>query len=298
MSNIRLPFITPYLRGMLMSALGMIIISPDGLLIRLIGKAGMWEIIFFRLLFMGLSLALMIAMRHRSRTIEIWRMIGMTGLLSALLMAFSSLGFVVAITHTTVTNTLVIVSTMPFFSAILGWWLIGEEVPSRTWVSITVALFGIGIIFSESLGGGTWLGDTMAGITSILMGLNLVILRKTKERDMTPALCLAGFIGAGLALLFASPSSVVPHDMAILALAGFIILPLSLALFLGGTRTVPAAEVALLALIETVLGPVWAWIGIGEVPSDMALIGGFVIISSITANAVLGMKRQKGSAKT
>ncbi len=289
---------TPYMRGISMSALGMIIISPDGLLIRLIDDAGIWQMTFFRSLFMGLSLALIIALRYRSRTLEVWRSIGKTGLFSALLMVGGNLGFVVAITYTTVANTLVILATMPFLSAVLGWWLIGEAVPSRTWVSITVALAGIGIIFVESLGGGTWLGDLMASATALLMGLNLIVLRKVRQRDMTPALCLAGFIGAGLALLFTQPSQIIAHDMAILALDGFIILPLSLALFLGGTRTVPAAEVALLALIETVLGPLWAWVGIGEAPSLMALVGGFIIIASITANAAIGIKRQRTQTET
>lgn len=293
MLNTTLPFKSPYLRGLAMSALGMIIISPDGLLIRLIDKAGMWEIIFFRLLFMGISLALILALRYRSRTVEVWSSIGKAGLFSALIMAASSLGFVISITHTTVANTLVIVATMPFMSAVLGWFLINEKVSLGIWVSIAIALAGVLMIFAESTGGGSWLGDLAAGVTAALMGLNLVVLRKARQRDMTPALCLAGFLGAGLALLFAQPSSVIAHDMYILALAGFVILPLSLALFLGGTRTVPAAEVALLALIETVLGPVWAWIGIGEAPSSMALIGGFVIIASIAVNAALGIKRQK-----
>ncbi|MEE8394257.1 MAG: DMT family transporter [Rhodospirillales bacterium] len=293
-----LPSKAPYLRGLTLSALGIFIISPDGLLVRLIHEAGVWEIIFFRSLFMGLTLGLMLVVRYRSRFFGVWRSIGGLGLFSALIMVGSNFGFVGALTHTTVANTLVIIATMPFFSAVLGWVLIGEKVRTGTWVSILFAMCGIAVIFSGSLGGGSWMGDLMATAAALFMGLNLVILRKAKQHDMTPALCLSGFLGAGLAFLWAEPYSVTAHDLSVLAFIGVVILPLSLALFLSGTRTVPAAEVALLALIETVLGPLWVWLGVGERPTSLALAGGFIVIMAITANAIIGSRRQSGRTKS
>lgn len=281
-----------YKRGIGLAALGMIILSPDGLLLRLIEDASVWTVIFYRTLFMGLSLAVYLAVRFRGELKTIFSGMGRAGTLSMLLMSAANLGFVAAIFNTSVANTLVILATLPLFSAVLGWLLIGEAVRPRTWVSILCAVVGIGIIFSGSLGGGYWLGDLMAAATAFLQGLNLVVIRKARERNIVmPALCLSGFVAALAVLPMAAPLTVSGHDLAILSLLGLVVAPLALVLFLGGARHAPAAEIALLALIETVLGPLWAWLGVGEVPANLSLVGGFVVIAAIVVNAWLGMRR-------
>ena len=283
-----------YARGLALSALGMIILSPDALLLRLVEDAGVWDVIFFRTLFMGLSLGLVLAISHGARIPRLVAGAGRALAFSALLMGASNMTFVGAITHTSVANTLLILATMPLFSAVLGWWLIGERVRPRTWAAIAAAFAGVVVIFSDSLGGGHWAGDLMAASTAFLQGLNLVVLRKAGRGIMMPALCLSGFLAAALAWPMAAPASVTAADLAILAVLGFAILPLSLALFLGGTAHVPAAEVALLALIETVLGPLWVWIGIGETPTAMTLAGGVVVVAAIVLNAALALRRRRG----
>jgi drug/metabolite transporter (DMT)-like permease len=268
----------------------MAILSPDGLLLRLIQQAGVWDIIFYRSLFMGISLAAVLAVRYRRRVLGVVMAPGRLGLLSTLLMAGANLTFIGAITQTTVANTLVILATMPLFSAILGWALIGESVQKRTWVTIGAAAAGITVIFIDSLGGGSWVGDLLAVLTALLHGLNLVVLRRARQHDMMPALCLSGFLSALIVLPLISPAGVLADDFLILAFLGFILLPLSLSMFLGGTRSVPAAEVALLALVETVLGPLWVWLGVGEVPTALALLGGMIVIGALAANAVLAVR--------
>ncbi len=281
---------TIYLRGLLLSASGMAILSPDGLLLRLIQHAGVWEIIFYRSLFMGISLATLLVVRYRRRILDVVMAPGRLGLISTLLMTGANLTFIGAITQTTVANTLVILATMPLFSAILGWGLIGEPVQKRTWFTIGTAAGGIIIIFIGSLGGGSWAGDLLAMLTAFLHGLNLVVLRRARQHDMMPALCLSGFLSAAIVLPLINPAAVSAGDFQILAFLGFVLLPLSLSMFLGGTRSVPAAEVALLALVETVLGPLWVWLGVGEVPTALALLGGMIVIGALATNGVLAVR--------
>lgn len=281
-----------YRRGIGLAALGMIILSPDGLLLRLIEDASVWTVIFYRTLFMGLALAIWLTVRYRGKLRLLACGMGRAGLVSTALMTASNLGFVAAIANTSVANTLVILATMPLFSAVLGRLIIGETVRPRTWVSIICAVVGIGVIFSGSLGGGYWVGDLMAVGTAFLQGLNLVVIRKARERNiLMPSLCLSGFIAALVALPMAEPATIGAYDMAILSLLGLIIVPLALVLFLGGARHAPVAEIALLSLVETVLGPLWAWLGVGEVPAMMSLAGGAVVIAAIGVNAWLGMRR-------
>ncbi|MHA1599002.1 MAG: DMT family transporter [Alphaproteobacteria bacterium] len=283
-----------YKHGIVTAALGMIILSPDGLLLRLIEDASVWTVIFYRTLFMGFSLGLYLAIRHRRRLHTMFQGMGRAGALSMVLMTLGNLGFVAAIFNTSVANTLVILATLPLFSAVLGWFIIGEAVRPRTWVSIVCAIAGIGIIFSGSLGGGYWLGDLFALGTAFVQGLNLVVIRKAKERDiLMPGLCLSGFIAAMVVLPMAEPLTITGHDLAVMSVLGLIIAPLALALFLGGARHAPAAEIALLALIETVLGPLWVWLGVGEVPATLSLVGGSVVVIAVAVNAWLGIRRTR-----
>jgi len=287
-----------YARGILMSAAGMLILTPDGLLLRLTSDAGFWNVVFFRSVFIGISLGVFLLLYHRLNIAFLWRGFGRAGMLSTLLMTGSNLCFVGAIANTTVANTLVILATMPLFSALLGRLILSERVGTRTWGSIAVAIGGIVVIFSGSLGAGNWLGDLLALATAILQSLNLVLIRKVKDRDvMTPSLCLSGFIAAALVLPLADPAAVSGENLGLLALMGLFVLPLSLGLFLSGARYAPAAEIALLALIETVLGPLWVWLGVGEVPSSLSLIGGTVVIAAVASNALYGIRQTRRSGR-
>jgi len=274
-----------------MSGAGMLIISPDGLLLRLVGEVSTWNIIFYRSIFIAISLGIFLLLRERRNIAAIWGNFGRAGLIATFLMVAGNMSFVAAISNTTVANTLVLVATMPFFSAVLGWFLIGEAVKPRTWISIGIALIGIFIIFSGSFGTGFWMGNLLAVGAAFFLGLNLVVLRKSRASNVTmPALCLSGIISAIVILPMAQPMAVSIGELSLLMLMGLIILPLSLVLFFGGARYAPAAEIALLSLVETVLGPFWAWIGVGETPTTGAIIGGGIVIMAVAMNAWVGIR--------
>lgn len=285
-----------HLRGVAMAAAGMLIISPDGLLLRLITETGPWEVVFYRTALMGLALAAFHVLRYRRRARAVWRDIGGAGVLSGLLIGASNILFVLAMLNTSVANTLVIVAAMPLFAAVAGWALIRERTGGRTWAAIAVAFSGIVLIFQSSLGGGGLFGDVCAAACALLMALNLVVIRKSGDKDMTPALALGGLFAAAAVLPWADPFAVTAPDLVVLAALGLLILPVSLALFLGGARYVAAAEVALLALIETVLGPVWAWWGVGEVPSWQTVIGGGVVLGAIVWHSFGALARRSSVA--
>ncbi len=280
-----------HLRGLMLSAAGIVILSPDALLLRLVGNTDIWTVIFYRTLFMGGALALGLLVHYRRRFIPAFRQIGWLGLVSAALLAASNFGFVGAITHTTVTNTLVILATTPLFSAVFGWLMMGEKVRLRTWLSILAAIAGIVVIFHDSLGMGSWLGDLMALGVAFVWGLNLVVVRMAGRRDMTPSLCVSGFLSAAVSFpLSSAPGAINAHDLIVLAILGCLVLPLAFGLFIRGAHYVPAAEVALLAPIETVLGPIWVWIGVGEVPSIASLVGGAIVLAAIFVNSILALR--------
>lgn len=287
---------TLYLRGILLAGAGMVIISPDGMLLHSIDTAPVWDVLFWRTFGLGLTLLLMLCAVYRGRLPALLKAQGWPGLVSACLMAVANLLFVTAMMNTSVANALVLFATMPFWSALLGIVLIGEAVRPRTWIAILVAMSGMAVIMSGSMGGGTLVGDLSALGAAIAHGLNLVVLRKAGDRDMTAALMASGFLTAAVCLPFLAPSQVSPNDWLVLGALGFLILPLALTLFLAGARYAPAAEVALLSLVETVLGPIWAWLVLAEVPDARAFVGGALVIMAVAGNALAGVlaRRRRG----
>lgn len=282
-----------YLKGVALSAGGMLVISPDGLLLRLVEDAGHWQIVFLRTLGIFVSIMGFITLRYRGRTAAMVTSLGWPGVWASLGLMCANIGFVLAMLTTTVANTLVILACMPLFSAIFGWLLIRERVSPRTWASITVAILGIAVIFSGSIGGGRLLGDVFALFTAICHGFALVQLRRIGNRDTTPVIAFGGLGAALVALPLTGGLVYTLHDAVVILFQGLLQMPVAIALFMSGARFIPAAEVALFSLIETVLGPLWAWIGVGEVPGTLAVVGGMIVVGAVAGNATLGLLRAK-----
>jgi len=283
-------------RGIFLAASGILILSPDGLLLRLIKDAGTADIVFYRSIFMCFTLALILWWLNRGDWLKPWHCFGRNfdryAVFACLLMTASNIAFVGAIVNTTVANVLVILAAMPLFSALLGWVLIREGVEKRTWFAIFVAFSGVVVIFAGSLQSSGWLGNGLALFTAFSQGLTLVVLRRAKTNVVLPALCASGLCSAVICLFFALPGNITQHDLTVLAVMGLLVVPIALALFLSGTRYIPAAEVALFALLETVLGPILVWLGVGEVPALATWIGGGIVMTAIIVNSILALRSQ------
>lgn len=280
-----------YARGVALAVGGMVVISPDGLMMRLLQGTGPLEAAFARSLFMALALWGWLAIRHRHGLPAAIRAIGRPGLLSAVIVAWGNILFTLSILNTTVANTLVMLAMMPLSAALLGRLLIGEPVRRRTWIAIAAAFAGVLVIVGDGIGGVGLSGTLFGLLLSMVYGLNLVVLRRAGDVDMTPALALGATLAVPLALLLgAEPATIPAADWPILALIGLVLTSVGLALFFAGTRTVPAAEVALLAMVETLLGPLWTWVGVGETPTWLALAGGLLVVAAVVGNALAGMR--------
>jgi drug/metabolite transporter (DMT)-like permease len=283
-------------RGLLLAISGMVILSPDALLIRLIDDAGIYQIVFYRTLFMGIVLALGLGAFYGRRLPRLMVALGWRGVLASVLMAASNFGFVGAMLNTSVANVLVILATIPIFGALFSFLLLGERIERRTALAILLAISGVLVIVSGSLGRGSLLGDAIALGVAAMQGLNLTVLRGAGDRDTTLALCGSGFLAAAAALPLAGTLQVSAHDLGLLALLGGLVLPLALGLFFAGARYAPAAEVGLMAFLETTLGPLWVWLGVGEVPPEEAFFGGALVIGAIVANSVMGVSRRRANS--
>ena len=265
--------------------------STGGIFVRSVATADGWEIVFWRSLFMVAFLLAMLAWWHRGAVWSKIAAVGAAGVLSGMLLAATFFFFILSLVRNTAANTFVLMSTGPFFVAVFGWIFLRERVPPRTWIAIAVALAGITLMFAEGPGAGRTLGNLLALGVPTAFALNVVVLRRMRARvDMVPAVMIAGLISVAVALPFALPLQASPRDLALLAPMGVVQLGAGCVLMTMATRYLSASEVGLLALIETILAPIWVWLGVGERPSALALAGAAVVLGALVANEWVGLR--------
>lgn len=281
--------------GLLLVAAAATVWSVGGLIVRSLEVTDSWTISFWRSVFALLVVTGFVLARERNRTVTAFRDVGWPGIVVGACFATASLAFVVALGLTSVANTLVILATTPFVAALLGRWFLGEMVRSQTWLAMAVSLAGIILMVRGSVGAGSLRGDLVAFLTPFAFATATVIIRKHREVSMTPAMAIGPFLGLAVSALLAGGFAVSGGDLVLLAVFGGIQLGTGMAIFAVGARMAPAAEVALVSLLETVLGPLWVWLFADESPSRSALIGGMLVLGALAGSAALdlGMRRRR-----
>ena len=287
--------VSDHLKGLLLTTTGVVVLSPDSLLVRLI-ETDQWTLLFWRGALVALSLTMFTVLLSGRGAILAFRAVGMTGLYAAALFTGSTLFFISALARTSVANTLVIISAAPLVAAVLSALLLGETVARRTWVAILVGLSAIVLIVSHSIvshsiGRSTLVGDLFALGTAICLASTFVIVRRARAVSMIPAMAISGLMVAIIVAPWAAPTAINRDDIGLLLLLGGVVLPVSIALITLGPRFLPAPEVSLIMLLETALGPLWVWLALGEQPSWQALVGGGILIVTLAVHSLLARAR-------
>jgi len=280
-----------YGRGVLLVLSAGVLWSLTGLFIRHIEAAGPWQIVFMRSGSLGALILLYLIFRYRGRTLDqFWRM-GWNGMLAALFFGGAICGTIFSMTETTVANAMFILAGAPFAAAGFAWLIVGERVSFAMVVALLITVAGIGIMVGDGISAGFLLGNLLAVMTMLFYALFVVFLRRGRTRDMLPALCLGGFVAAGVGAILAEGFAVTGHDVLLSCVMGAGLSGAGLILFTAGSRHLLAAELIFFALIEIVLAPVWVWVGLGEVPRDLTLAGGGVVLAAIVIQALFGRQR-------
>jgi drug/metabolite transporter (DMT)-like permease len=290
-----------YARGVVLVALAGAFWSLGGLLIRLIEAASGWQVVLFRSIALMLTLMAIIALRHRGRLVSAFRDAGWNGVAAGFALAGGFVGFVLSLQHTSVANAVFMLGASPFFAALLGRVVLGETIRRATAFAMTTALAGLLIMVGGGLVIGTSRGNLLALGARFGFAIFSVLLRRGRERDMLPCVVIAGAISALIALpvvLAGAPSLAAalvlsPRDLALCAAMGAVAVGCGLTVYTIGARHVPVAELTLLSMTELALAPIWVWLAIGEIPSGYTLVGGAIIITAITAQALSGARRRR-----
>lgn len=279
-----------YTRGVLLVLLAGIFWSIAGILLRNLEAATSWQVVFYRSGTFAIVLTVVLVARYRGRVGVAVRRIGAIGVLGGLAIGMGYTAIVLSILHTTVANAMFIYASSPFFAALLGWMVLRERVPALTWAVIAAALSGVGVMVAEGLSGDGLVGILWALAMSLAFATFIIVLRVKRDLDMLPMVCLGGIASALAGALLADDLAISYHDLAICVFLGTVQIGCGMIAFTIGARHVPAAELGLLAMTETIFAPVWVWLGVGEVPSGLTLLGGGIVLGAIVAQAFWGIR--------
>jgi len=251
--------------------------SSGGLIARLAGTDA-WTTIFWRSVFCAAFLSGAVLLTQRGHLSDIVRQAGWPGFGMAACFAIASTAFIMALSRTSVANTLIIQSLSPFIAGLLGWLCLGEHVRRRTWLAMAIALVGTVVMLGGSPGGGSRIGDALALVTATFFAGATVLVRWHRGVYMPAAAALAAALAA------------------LLALFGIGQLGVGMLCFTAGARLIPVAEASLIGVLECVLGPVWVWLAIGERPGAYAMMGGAVILGALVAHTAADLAESRRPA--
>ncbi len=290
---------TPRLHGLLCALAAPLCWSIGGPVMRAV-DAGGWETTFWRSLSLVVILApALLVLRGKApfRELAAARWSGWT---SALMLSGVLVLHVLAIANTTVANVLVLQSTTPVFVIVMAALLLGERVDRRTGALLALSFAGlipviIGSAGSASSGRASVDGDIMALGVAVFSTINILIIRRQRVFNLVAATVVAGAFASSLALIGGSPFGLAGEDMAALFALGVVQNVLGVTFFYAALRLLPVAEVTLIALLEPILGPLWAWLAVGEAPPLLTLAGGALILTAVILKAAGEFRRSEVS---
>jgi drug/metabolite transporter (DMT)-like permease len=265
--------------------------SSAGVVTRHIERAQPFEQVFWRSLFAFVFVFAVLLFQRKHPWTSV-RRAGLPGLASGLMWALMFTAFLFALSLTTTANALVVMAVSPLLTAIFAWLFLKDPVPPRTWIAVGAAAVGIAWMFASQLDAGHLLGMAIAFLIPVAAAVNVVVLRANHaELDLVPAVMLGGALSCLIALPFSLPLAASGPDIALLAFLGVFQLGLPCMFLVLASRALTAPEIALLGLLEVVLGPLWAWLGAGEEPARATLLGGTVVLAALVLNELAPLKR-------
>ncbi|MEO8719014.1 MAG: DMT family transporter [Burkholderiales bacterium] len=283
-------------------ALALMVIAPvlwsmAGVLTRQVQSAGAFEMAFWRSSFAAVFVFFALLFLQDRRPWDTLREAGVPGLVSGAMWAVMFTCFIVALTLTTVANVLVVSSLGPLCTALLAFFMLREPIPGRSWLAIVAARLGMGAMFGAGFSADDprhVAGLALALTIPIAGAINIVVLRKSAAHlDLMPAVMLGALISAAVTLPFALPWMASARDFAVLAALGIFQLGVPCLMLVLAAGKLTAPEIALLALLEVILGPLWTWLGAGEVPAGSTLAGGAIVLAALAGNEAAALAERK-----
>jgi drug/metabolite transporter (DMT)-like permease len=276
-------------KGSFLAFVAVMFITPDSLFIRL-SNVDTWGLVFYRGMIPFFTVLIGMLIVYKSNFFKMLFNSGYHGLIFITTFSITNITFVVSIQNTNVANTLVMIAMAPMLSAILGAIFLKEIPDRKTWIAIGVTFLAAVYIFYDSLQLGNVYGDILGFITGLGLAINAVTIRSAKKKNLLPAAVVGKLCVAIFAMFFIETYSLVDRDLFIIPLMSIMCVAIPFVLVTIAPRFIPAEEVNLFFLLETIIGPFWVWMVIKEQPSIETITGGAVIIFTIAIHSFIKLK--------
>ncbi len=282
-----------YYLGVVLILLAGVFLSLSGILIRNIQHADGWQIMFYRSLTHFVTIGAVLVFQYRRNTMEKFYSVGWPGMFAAVVLSIGSMFYILALLNTTVANVVFIIGASPLITALAGWLFLKEKITLSSFITMLFAVAGISLMFADGYVSGGMLGNVFALLLVLNYVIYLLILRNNRHIDMLPATCLSGLVTAWFALIVVDTLAINMNDLIICILLGSVQFGIGFMLLTWSTRYIPAAEVALFSLSESVLNPIWTWLGADEVPSNLTLAGSAIVLIAVIAYSIMAIRRER-----
>ena len=276
-------------KGSLLAFIAVMFITPDSLFIRL-SNVDTWGLVFYRGAIPFFTVLIGMLIIYRSEFFKMLLNSGRHGIIYIATFAVTNVAFVVSIQNTNVANTLVMIAMAPMLSAILGAIFLKEMPDNKTWIAIGITFIAAVYIFYDSLQLGNIFGDLLGLITALGLAIGAVTIRSAKKKNLVPAAVVGKLFVAVFAMFFIETYALVEQDMYIVPLMCVMCVAIPFVMVTIAPRFIPAEEVNLFFLLETIIGPFWVWMVIKEQPSIETITGGAVIIFTIAIHSFIKLK--------
>tara|TARA_B100000579_G_scaffold177454_1_gene144637 strand:+ start:1507 stop:2367 length:861 start_codon:yes stop_codon:yes gene_type:complete len=277
-------------KGSLLAFIAVMFITPDSLLIRL-SNVDTWSLVFYRGAIPFFSVFIVMLLIYKLNFFKILLSSGYHGLIYIITFSITNITFVVSIQNTNVANTLVMVALAPMLSAILGAIFLKEIPGKKTWIAIGVTFMAAVYIFYDSLQIGNIYGDLLGFVAALGLAIGAVTIRSAKKKNLVPAAVVGKMLVAIFAMFFIETYVLLESDLIIVPLMCIICVAIPFVLVTIAPRFIPAEEVNLFFLLETIIGPFWVWMVIKEQPSVETIQGGVVIILTLAIHSFIKLKK-------
>ena len=282
--------LTDQQKGSLLAFVAVMFITPDSLFIRL-SNLDTWGLVFYRGIIPFFTVFFGMLIIYKLNFFKILFNSGFHGIVYIATFSITNITFVVSIQNTNVANTLVMIATAPMLSAILGAIFLKEPPDRKTFISIIITFIAIVYIFFDSLRIGNFYGDILGFVTAFGLAVGAITIRSAKTKNLVPAAVVGKLFVASFALFFIESFTLIDKDLFIVPLMCILCVAIPFVLVTIAPRFIPAAEVNLFFLLETIIGPVWVWVIINEQPSVETLQGGAIIITTIAIHSFLKLRK-------
>ena len=277
-------------KGSLLAFIAVMLITPDSIFIRL-SNIETWGMLFYRGAIPFVVVLIGLIFFYKNNLLKALVGIGYPGIFYVISFSICNITFIISIQNTNVANTLVMIAMAPMLSAILGSIFLKEIPDRKTWIAIIITLVSVTYIFYDSIEMGNFYGDLFGLITAFGLACNAVIARFAKNRDLVPSAVIGKLCVAIFAFFFVDSFSLIGSDLIIVPLMCVMCVAIPFVLVTIAPRFIPAEEVNLFFLLETIIGPFWVWLVIKEQPSIETIQGGSIIILTIAIHSYLKLKK-------